>query len=140
MDRPFTRTTCRESPVSDLRFEISNLRFEISDLRSENAIGISLGRIPDLLLASMVALLTVAAGLVGDRAQDVGGRVSLLKGEPFDRITVTDGAVVEIEPVSPRPLPEPDKEKKDKAEKAKRKKAQRRAGPAAPNVGPDGRV
>jgi peptide/nickel transport system substrate-binding protein len=40
----------------------------------------------------------------------------LLAAAPFDRLTLTDGAVVDIEPVSPRPLP-PYDAKKEKARK-----------------------
>ena len=36
----------------------------------------------------------------------------LLKSPPFDRITLIDNAVFEVEPVSPRPLPPIDTKKK----------------------------
>ena len=35
----------------------------------------------------------------------------LLKAAPFDRITMTDGVVFDVEPLTPRPLPAPDKKK-----------------------------
>ena len=40
----------------------------------------------------------------------------LLKSAPFDRLTLTDGVVFEIEPLSPRPLPPIEKKKKSLAE------------------------
>ena len=46
-----------------------------------------------------------------------GGCYRLLGAAPFDRITLTDGTVLDIEPVSPRPLPpyDPKKEKSRKS-------------------------
>src|SRR4051794_13269242 len=70
------------------------------------------------LLASGVVVLAVLMGAwalpgtgLGQGAD--GASSDLLKAAPFDRITLVDGSVVDVEPVSPRPLPpyEPKKER-----------------------------
>jgi len=44
-----------------------------------------------------------------------GRNNDLARAVPFDRITLTDNSVHEVEPVSPRPLPEPDTKKAGKS-------------------------
>ena len=70
-----------------------------------------------------MGLLTVlAAAWCGPRdgnAQDAKGVPTgkdLIKTAPFDRITLIDGSVINVDPISPRPLPPPEtaKEKRDK--------------------------
>jgi peptide/nickel transport system substrate-binding protein len=59
---------------------------------------------------ALVILIGAAASTPFGRAQDASagaaaGANDLLRAAPFDRITLTDGTVVVVEPVSPRPLP-----------------------------------
>ena len=54
----------------------------------------------------------------GTGAQGASGPADLLETVPFDRITLVDGTVINVEPVSPRPLPTIDPKK----ERAKLKK------------------
>ncbi|ODU00653.1 MAG: hypothetical protein ABS79_02985 [Planctomycetes bacterium SCN 63-9] len=56
-------------------------------------------------------------------AANVGGG-DLLRTTPFDRITLYDGSVLVVEPISPRPLPPYDKSK-DRFVESKRLKSQR---------------
>ena len=46
------------------------------------------------------------------QAQEAGGGEGLLRSAPFDRLTLIDGTVVDVEPLSPRPLPPYDPSKK----------------------------
>ncbi len=72
-------------------------------------------RLFPLLAAS--ALLVASASAWPDQgpgqgpAPAPGKAVDLLKSAPFDRLTLVDGTVLDIEPVSPRPLPEPEVKK-----------------------------
>src|SRR5205823_2459663 len=45
-------------------------------------------------------------------AQDVAAAGNLLRSTPFDRIALGDGTIVDVDPISPRPLPpyDPSKE------------------------------
>ncbi len=52
-----------------------------------------------------------------------GDDADLLKSPPFDRITLLDNTVWDIEPVSPRPLPPPVKRKGDEEPEKKTRKA-----------------
>lgn len=63
--------------------------------------------------ALLVATLSTAcAWAVRSPAQaGPGGSEDLLKSPPFDRITLNDGTVVTVEPISPRPLPPYDPKK-----------------------------
>jgi peptide/nickel transport system substrate-binding protein len=73
------------------------------------------GRILVMGLGAL-ALLAGPWGLprTGLSQEDAAARAGtdLLKSEPFDRITLTDGTVIDVEPVSPRPLPSPEAAKK----------------------------
>jgi peptide/nickel transport system substrate-binding protein len=63
----------------------------------------------------------VGASIAPRMSWGQGGLIDkdLLKSVPFDRITLIDGVTVNVEPVSPRPLP-PYDPKKDKTAQAKR--------------------
>src|SRR6185312_11927656 len=65
---------------------------------------------PARLLAMILGALSVLGGSwvaprlgLGQEAAEPGG--DLLRSVPFDRITLNDGAVLVVEPISPRPLP-----------------------------------
>ncbi len=72
-----------------------------------------------VLIASMA--LTALMPVPGS-AQPPAIGTGLLGSLPFDRLTLTDGTVIEVEPVSPRPLPvyDPRKEKERAARKSNR--------------------
>ncbi len=74
------------------------------------------------LLGMGMGLLTVlAAAWSGPRegnGQDATGLPSgkdPIKTAPFDRITLTDGSVINVDPISPRPLPPPETAKEKRA-------------------------
>lgn len=56
--------------------------------------------------AAAFAFASARAGLLQDPAP--ARDADLLKADPFDRLTLNDGVVVEIEPLYPRPLPKID--------------------------------
>src|SRR4051794_20303863 len=69
------------------------------------------------------ACLTVAwclsrPGLGQEEAAGVGAGGSLLRTAPFDRLTLSDGTVIDVEPLSPRPLPVYDPPGKEKNRKS----------------------
>jgi peptide/nickel transport system substrate-binding protein len=77
------------------------------------------------LVAGLVAVLVLAAawswprvGLGQGQGQAAAGPADLLKVAPFDRITLIDGTVLNVEPITPRPLP-PFDEKKERARQKK---------------------
>jgi peptide/nickel transport system substrate-binding protein len=70
-----------------------------------------------LALVLACFLLRPGRGQEGATPGPIPAAGGLLAAAPFDRLTLTDGAVVEVEPVSPRPLP-PYDPKKEKAKKA----------------------
>lgn len=47
-------------------------------------------------------------------ASSAARSADLLKTEPFDRITLIDNSVIDVEPISPRPMPQLDPNKKEK--------------------------
>ena len=53
-------------------------------------------------------------------ADEAPATSSVLRSIPFDRITLVDGTVLIVDPVSPRPLPVIDPAKAKKQEKARR--------------------
>src|SRR4051794_33691745 len=61
------------------------------------------------------SLMRPGLGQEGAAIGVAGG--SLLQAAPFDRITLTDGTVLDVDPVSPRPLPAYDPSKNRKTEK-----------------------
>jgi peptide/nickel transport system substrate-binding protein len=64
----------------------------------------------------------LSAGTKGQEpAPAPSGGIDLLRSEPFDRIILTDGTVVVVEPVSPRPLPTPDPAKAKKNQRVRLK-------------------
>jgi peptide/nickel transport system substrate-binding protein len=68
------------------------------------------------LLVGIALMLWLALGWPGDgQAQTPANNKArpddLLKSAPFDRITLTDNSVFEIEPIQPRPLPPLDKKR-----------------------------
>ncbi len=61
---------------------------------------------------ALAAFLAPASGQGPDPSAASRGRgADLLKSAPFDRITLVDNSVYEIEPLSPRPLPPPESRK-----------------------------
>lgn len=72
--------------------------------------------LPRLIAAALMSLAVLAGAAIVPQTgwgQGTGIDKDLLKSVPFDRITLIDGVVVTVEPVSPRPLP-PYDPKKDK--------------------------
>jgi peptide/nickel transport system substrate-binding protein len=59
------------------------------------------------LIALVVAILPAWLPRAG-QGQAPAAPGDLLKSEPFDQITLIDGTVLKVEPISPRPLPEYD--------------------------------
>lgn len=78
------------------------------------------GRFNLAVLALSTLLVTAVGGLAPQSTRGQTPAISgtdLLKSVPFDRITLIDGTVLQVEPVSPRPLPEYDP-RKDRGKKA----------------------
>lgn len=71
-------------------------------------------------LICLAVAWSLPRGGFGQEAAGVGPRASVLDAAPFDRITLTDGAVIDVDPVSPRPLPAYDPKQDRKAEKDSR--------------------
>src|SRR5205085_2079201 len=72
-------------------------------------------RIPRRLVPAISVAMVLVAAWAAPRpgaGQGGGARVDdLLAATPFDRITLADGTVLEVEPISPRPLPAYDPKK-----------------------------
>ncbi len=64
---------------------------------------------------SMPALAQTQAASPAKEGAAKGRSNDLAKSVPFDRITLIDNTVIEVEPVSPRPLPSPDTQKAGKS-------------------------
>jgi peptide/nickel transport system substrate-binding protein len=65
-----------------------------------------------LALSTLAFLAAVwFAPRLGNGQEAAESSVDLIRSTPFDRITLTDGKVIDVEPVSPRPLPVPDPKK-----------------------------
>jgi peptide/nickel transport system substrate-binding protein len=92
------------------------------------------------VVIGVVALATVAGSLVRERVgwgrQGAEGAAAkdLLAAQPFDRVTLIDGTVLEIEPVSPRPLPPYDPTKDEKSPQYDKSKAKKKGRAPAENV------
>jgi peptide/nickel transport system substrate-binding protein len=83
-------------------------------------------------LSSLAEARLQATGAAAAKTQSTGAEpIDLLKGNPFDRITLIDGSVHLIEPVSPRPLPEYDAAKAKEEERAKARATKTSDGPPA---------
>src|SRR5262249_12473359 len=92
--------------------------------------------------AGLVVVLGLAlAGQGQGTAPGPSATAELLKRQPFDRITLIDGVGLEVEPVSPRPLPpyDPAKEEKDREKERAKAKARAKRGVAGgePREGPE---
>jgi peptide/nickel transport system substrate-binding protein len=59
----------------------------------------------------------------------------LLRAEPFDRVTLVDGTVIIVEPLSPRPLPTIDKKKAREAEERIKNPPKKKEVPEGGNIG-----
>ncbi len=66
-------------------------------------------------LAVAACLTIVASAAQSPRPATVPTPADLLKATPFDRVTLIDGTVLDVEPISPRPLPPYDPRKDRKA-------------------------
>ncbi|RUL89505.1 ABC transporter substrate-binding protein [Tautonia sociabilis] len=80
------------------------------------------------LVALALVLSALGAGLTAQPTQDVSLPTDrdLLRDPPFDRLTLIDGTVLIVDPVSPRPLP--DKEEIRKAESEEQPRYERVGG------------
>ena len=58
-----------------------------------------------LLLAAAVGVALAAAATATAQDDPTQGAKNLLRAAPFDRVTLIDGTVLLVDPVSPRPLP-----------------------------------
>ncbi len=66
-------------------------------------------------LGVVSVLPTLSQGQAPQRsAASLTRSTDLLKSEPFDRLTLIDNTIIDVEPVSPRPIPALDPTKKDK--------------------------
>ena len=85
-----------------------------------------------MVVIALVALATAGLALVRPRVgrgQQAGEAAKdLLAAQPFDRLILIDGTVLEIEPVSPRPLPPYDPTKDPKSPEYKKSRARKEAG------------
>jgi peptide/nickel transport system substrate-binding protein len=70
-------------------------------------------RVLSLILVLLAALAGTVRTVCGQAAASVANTSDLLRAAPFDRLTLIDGSVWLIDPVSPRPLPayDPSKER-----------------------------
>ena len=81
----------------------------------------------------MVAALVIAGAWAGPRsgfgqAPPPGDDADLLKGAPFDRITLIDNTPLAVEPLAPRPLPPPVKLKDEEGKKTRKAKVKNEVG------------
>jgi peptide/nickel transport system substrate-binding protein len=70
-----------------------------------------------LTSVAIVAVCWVSSARIGRGQQNPAQPTELLKRAPFDRITLSDNTVIEVEPISPRPLPPFDASKDDTGKK-----------------------
>ena len=96
---------------------------------------------PRLLAAMVSAVATVGAllpvgspGLGQEPPSAPPGVADLLTSPPFDRITLTDGTVLIVDPISPRPLPPIDPAKTKKKNDTFRFKGSKTDIPIAGNI------
>jgi peptide/nickel transport system substrate-binding protein len=98
----------------------------------------AVSRLPSLAVVVMVSALVICAGTWGQEPAAVPepapGAAERLRSVPFDRLTLVDGTVVTIEPVSPRPLPSYDPTK----ERERRKRAIENKAAKPFEIGPPG--
>ena len=83
-------------------------------------------RVLIVIASASCLVLSMHAGIPASRGQEPAAQeaaapptTDLLRSPPFDRITLTDGTVLIVDPVSPRPLPTPDPSKTKKSQKAR---------------------
>jgi peptide/nickel transport system substrate-binding protein len=83
-------------------------------------------RVLIVIASAFCLVLSMYAGIPTSRGQEPAAQeatapptTDLLRSPPFDRITLTDGTVLIIDPVSPRPLPTPDPTKTKRSPKAR---------------------
>src|SRR4051812_48861123 len=80
---------------------------------------------------ALVAALVIAGAWAGTREglgqapapAAAGEAADLLKGAPFDRITLIDNTALAVEPLAPRPLPPPVRFKDEEGKEKKTRKA-----------------
>ena len=85
-------------------------------------------RVLIVIASASCLVMSMYAGIPTSRGQEPPAQepappptTDLLRSPPFDRITLTDGSVLIIDPVSPRPLPAPDPSKARKSQKVRLK-------------------
>src|SRR5437660_9524204 len=85
-------------------------------------------RVLIVIASASCLVLSMYAGIPTSRGQEPPPQeatapptTDLLRSPPFDRMTLTDGTVLIIDPVSPRPLPTPDPSKAKKKQKVRLK-------------------
>ena len=83
-------------------------------------------RVLIVITSACCLVLSMHAGIAISRGQEPAAQeapalptTDLLRSPPYDRITLTDGTVLLIDPVSPRPLPTPDPSKIKKNHKVR---------------------
>jgi peptide/nickel transport system substrate-binding protein len=64
-----------------------------------------------MALVMVASWIAPPAGLAQTADPSRGKGVELIKRKPFDRVTLTDNTVLEVEPIAPRPLPPADTKK-----------------------------
>jgi len=93
----------------------------------------SLATVATTLFVLIGALTSVEPGLAQDAASaPAPGSDDLLRAAPFDRVTLVDGTVLIVDPVSPRPLPDSDP--------SKNKEGKRRGRASKPVIPEEGNI
>ncbi|SIN82413.1 peptide/nickel transport system substrate-binding protein [Singulisphaera sp. GP187] len=85
------------------------------------------GRVGSLGISTLLVVLGMGSLPVAVRGQNPSGggaKPDLLRSLPFDRVTLIDGSILIVDPVSPRPLPAYDAEKERKQKQAFRPPAE----------------
>ncbi|WP_406699925.1 ABC transporter substrate-binding protein [Singulisphaera sp. Ch08] len=85
------------------------------------------GRVLALGISTLIVVLGIGSlptAVHGQNPAGGGANPDLLRSTPFDRVTLIDGTILTVDPVSPRPLPVYDAEKERKLKQAFRPPAE----------------